>query len=325
MPEILLCGAEGEQFLYENTLDLRGADDKRRGSVKVELGQQMFRQFSGSYSDFWVHFRVTCTETHHNRHSGILMEIRSGVEPIARLYSEAMDDTDYVDFRFDAADSGGYVEGPAFAHGLEDFVNYDIRVQTDGGTRTVSFYRNEVLRYQVSYAGVSGLPNAVQFNSRTNWVNEDETFYQDIIVTDGLPTVGMELATLVPSAVGSYSDFTNDYTAIDDAGYDQSTVISTASAGDRESWFFSDPEFNLGDKVIYGVAVTTVAQTDLLGTISDFEPFLRIDGTNYPAAQLGANNVAPNAYTVVYTSNPATTNPWQQEELVGLESGLRSV
>ncbi|QGH74825.1 hypothetical protein MAL1_00078 [Bacteriophage DSS3_MAL1] len=325
MPEILLCGAEGEQFLFENTLTTLGADDKRRGSVQLETGQQMFRQFSGSYDDFWVHFRCTSTETYHSPHSGTLMEIRAGTQVVARVYTLQVDNTNYASFRFDVFDGGQIVSGPDFPHALEEFINYDIRVQTTGSSRTVTFYRNEVLRHQVTYSGSFAEPNAVLFASRTNWVNEDDTRYQDIIITDALPTVGMELATLVPSAVGSYSDFSNDYTAIDDAGYDQSTVISTTTPGDRESWFFSDPEFNLGDKVIYGVAITTVAQTDLAGVISDFEPFLRIEGTNYPAAQIGANNVAPNAYTTVFTNNPATTNPWTQAELVGLESGLRAV
>lgn len=325
MPEILLCGAEGEQFLFENILDNRGADDKRRGSVKMEIGQQMFRQFSGGYADFWVHFRCTPTETNYSPHTGNLMEVRAGSTVVARVFTEEVSNTGYADFRFDVFDGSVMDTGPVYPHALGEFINYDIRVQTAGGVRTVSFYRNEVLRHQVTYNGSFDLPNAVQFNARTNWVNEDETYYQDVIITDSLPTVGMELATLVPSAVGSYSDFTNDYTAIDDAGYDQSTVISTVTPGDRESWFFSDPEFNLGDKVIYGVAITTVAQTDLAGVIADFEPFLRIAGTNYPAAQLGANNVAPNAYTTVYPSNPATGNPWTQAELVGLESGLRAV
>lgn len=332
MPEILLCGAEGEQFLYENSLTPTGADDKRRGSVLLEAGQQMFRQFSQTYNDFWVHFRVAPTQTDNGGtgDTGTLMTVRSGANDIARVYSVAAATgiNSTVDFRFDVVseNGGSFVSGVSLPHAIGEFINYDVRVQVAGTNLTVSFYRNEVLRHQVTVNDAGGwdAPDAVLFASRVNRADEDATNYQDIIITDALPTVGMELATLVPSAVGSYSDFTNDYTAIDDLGYDQSSVIATTTPGDRESWFFADPEFNLGDKVIYGVAITTVAQLDLAGTITDFEPFVRIGGTNYAAPVIGANNVAPNAYMTVFQNNPSTGNPWLQAELVGLESGIHA-
>ena len=200
-------------------------------------------------------------------------------------------------------------------------------VTNPNDTLTVDFYRNEVLRRSVTYVDSSGftLPNTVTLNSRTNEFDEDDTNYQDVIITDALTTVGMELATLVPSAVGNFSEFTNDYKAIDDSGYDQSTTISTTAANQRESWFFADPEFNLGDKVIYGVAITTVAQLDLAGAISDFAPFVRIGGINYDQSGIGANSTAPNAYVTLMQLNPSTGAPWSKEELVGLETGIMSV
>lgn len=330
MPGILLCGAEGEQFLFGNELDVLGADDKRRGSVLLEEGQQMFRQFSEPYNDFWVHVRVAATDvaSSNDGKTGTLVEIRSGIKTICRIFSlSAVTDQSTVSFRFDTAltDGGAMDTGPDFPQARGEFINFDIRIQVFASSFTVSFYRNEVLRHTVTRQETITPPDALLLRSRTDTSGQAATYYQDVIVTDAIPTVGMELATLVPSAVGSYSDFLNDYTALDDEGYDQSSVISTTTVGDRESWFFADPEFNLGDKVIYGVAITTVAQLDLAGVISDFEPFVRINGVIYPTAQLGANNVAPNAYTVLLNDNPATGNPWSQAELVGLESGIRAV
>ena len=327
MPEILLCGAEGEQFLFENALTIEGADDKRRGSVVLTAGQQMFRQFSTSYNDFWVHFRCApFDQIQANRDAGVLMTVTAGTTLVARV-SAVASGGNTVNFTFDAASSNGtMITGPMLPHPMGEFINYDIRIQTAGTTRTVSFYRNEVLRYTVSYEDIAWTaPDSVLFQSRTNDADEDDMHYQDIIITDALPTVGMELATLVPSAVGNFSDFTNDYTAIDDFGYDQSTVMSTTTANTRESWFFADPEFRLGDKVIYGVAVTTVAQLDLVGVISDFVPFLHISSVSYPGRTLSANSTAPNAYTTVFKVNPVTTLPWEEADLVGLESGIHAV
>jgi len=53
---IIVCGAEGEWALYNNTLSTVGADDKRRGSVQLTAGETMFKAFSGG-NDVWVHTR----------------------------------------------------------------------------------------------------------------------------------------------------------------------------------------------------------------------------------------------------------------------------
>ena len=119
MPEILLCGAEGEQFLHVNALDQFGADDKRRGSVKLIAGEQMFRQFATGYADFWVHFRVTPTETDTNSspEPGVLMEIHGNANLLARITSltaRSRDQNNTVDLRLDAAtNSSGVMDaGP---------------------------------------------------------------------------------------------------------------------------------------------------------------------------------------------------------------------
>lgn len=318
MPSILMCGAEGEQALFENTLSLLGADDKRRGSVLLGAGQQMARTFDTPVADMWVHVRFAQQASALNALPIDIVRVLSGTTSVARITNTGFNgDLSYV--RFDV----GGTTGPVFPQAPDEFINYDIRLQSSGGTITVSFYRNEVLRHRTTV--VASAPDGILIQYRDNKGGYEKVYVQDVIVTNALPTVGMELAVLVPSAVGTYDDFSNDYTAIDDFGYDQSSVISTTAINNRESWFFADPEFNLGDKVIYGVAITSVAQTDLLGAVSDFRPFLRIGAANYTAAAIGANNIAPNAYVSVFQLNPATGAPWQKAELVGLEAGIVSV
>jgi len=331
MPEILMVGAEGEQALFENALTPVGADDKRRGSVWLTAGQQMYRQFSATYANMWVHARFAVGDgappSGYSSFPSPIIEVGNSVCTLARIRNVDESGTTML-IAFDvAADPAGssYTSSASIPHPQDEFINYDINVVTSGTDMTVRFYRNEVLRNTVTVVGAFGQADRVLMQSMDTVIDWSNVWYQDVIVTDSLPTVGMELATLVPSAVGSYSDFLNDYTAVDDAGYDQSSVISTTTPGDRESWFFADPEFDLGDKVIYGVAITTVAQTDIAGTITDFEPFTRIGAVNYPSTVIGADNVAPNAYVSVFTQNPSTAAPWQQAELVGLEAGIRAV
>lgn len=333
MPGILLCGSEGEQFLFGNTLSTNGSDDKRRGSVTLTAGDQMFRQFDQGYADFWLHVRVTPWEDGNALAAGVPLEIRSGNKLLTRLLTDMVVTPRLVQLQVAQTVAGTTLtSGENLPHDNFTWINYDIRVRvyqttSPNDTLRVDLYRDEVLRTSIIRTDAAGwpLPNAVLLAPFSQLGSQDQTQYQDIIITDAIPTVGMELATLVPSAVGFYDDFTNDYTAVDDRGYDQSTTIFTTTPNDRESWFFSQPTFNLGDKVIYGVAMTTVAQTDLAGIIDDFEPFLRINSINYPQVALGANNVAPNGYTTVWTVNPSTLAPWNVAELNGLEAGLRAI
>lgn len=335
---LLVCGAEGEWALFNNTLSVTGADDKRRGSVLIQEGEQMFKAFPAT-ADCWVHVRFAGEGSNAGgTQPQDLVQIRNGNGDImvalrddARQYDSAWG----VNVRY-ASSSGGGLTTDTEDFPLQDleFQDWDIRIQittvTDqDDTMTVSLYRNGQLRFTTAVTDATGWahPAQILLRERNGQLNQnmDHTYYQDVIVSDGVPTVGMELAVLVPSAAGHYNNFDNDYTNIDDNGYDASSAISTAVVSDRESWVFSTPTFDLGDKVIYAVVLDTVAQTDLAGIISDFQPFLRISATNYAGANLGASNINPDSYITIYTQNPATTNPWQQSELTGLEAGILSV
>lgn len=335
---LLVCGAEGEWALYNNTLSTTGADDKRRGSVLIEEGEQMFKAFTPT-ADCWLHVRFAGEGS--NTNGSVVQNLVQVRDVNGDIMAALVDDGRTLDtawgvnVRYASSSGGGLTTGTeAFPLADLEFQDWDIRVQVTTSTNaddtmTVSFYRNGQLRFTTSVVDAGGwaYPGQILLRERNGQTNSnmDNTYYQDVIASDGIPTVGMELAVLVPSAVGNYNDFDNDYTNIDDNGYDASSVISTVVTGDRESWVFSTPTFDLGDKVIYAVVLDTVAQTDLAAIISDFQPFLRISATDYAGANLGANNINPDSYITIYTQNPATTNPWQQSELTGLEAGILSV
>lgn len=331
---ILVCGSEGDWALFENTLDITvGNDDKRRGSVALSVGQQMFKAYTGT-TDIWAHARIATSSGSATGQE--IFVIRDGTgSTIVDLNDLAPINNDLtnIQIRRKQTNAGGLVaNAEQFAQATQAFHNWDIRIQittttTANDTMTISVYRDEILRFTETNVDATGwpVPEQILCQSRSTTSGNDSTYFQDIIVTASVPTVGMELATLVPSAVGNYDQFTNNYTNIDDLGYNQSTVISTDAVAQRESWIFSTPVFNLNDKVIYGVITNTVAQRDLAGTIADFRPFLRIDAADYDGTVLGAGTIAPDSFVTEYLVNPATTQPWTQAQLVGLESGIRSV
>lgn len=335
---LLVCGAEGEWALFNNTLSAIGADDKRRGSVFITEGEQMFKDFGG-ISDCWAHVRFAGEDTlDASTAPQTFIQIRdTNGNTIAALRDDGRTNQTAwgINIQYASASGGSLTTGSEdFPLQPFEFQDWDIRVQVTTGssandTMTVSFYRNGQLRFTSSVVDAGGwaLPSQILLTERNlnNGSDFDHTYYQDVIVSETVPTVGMELAVLVPGAVGNYNAFDNDYTNIDDEGYDASTVIATATTGNRESWVFATPSFDLGDKVVYAVVLDTVAQTDLGGVVSDFQPFLRISATDYAGTNLGANNISPDSYITIFTQNPATTNPWQQSDLTGLEAGILSV
>lgn len=333
---ILVCGAEGEWALFSNTLNSVGADTKRRGSVLITEGFQMFKAFPAT-SDCWVHVRFASEDSSTGSSTPQdFVQIRDGSGNIIAALRDGGAEFQAgwtVKTRYASSSGGALVTGTElFPLGGQEFQDWDIHVQISGtgnDTATISFYRNGQLRFSTTVVDSGGwaLPSQVLIRERSGQTSYqmDYLYVQDVIVTDGIPTTGMELATLVPSAVGNYSAFANDYNNIDDVGYDPSTVISTSTPGDKESWIFSSPSFVLGDKVIYAVVLDTVAQLDLANTITDFRPFLRISAVDYSGSALGANNVTPDSYVTIYTQNPATLNPWQEADLLGLEAGIEAL
>ena len=337
---VLVCGSEGEWALYQNTLTSVGVDDKRRGSVELLVGDTMFKSIGAATSnDTWWHVRLAGEDQAINTGNILpidLLLIRdSSSRTIAGLRCVNISGVSFWrhNFLYATNGSGGTTTGSeTFDAAENEFHDYDIRIRittvTDpDDTLTVDFYRDNQLRLSITQTDSGGFnqPDNILLSWKANNTNPRMN-YQDVVVTDSIPTVGMELAVLVPSAVGNYSGFDNDYTNIDDNGYDASTVISTTNPvidrPVRESWIFATPTFTLGDKVIYAVVLDTVAQLDLGGNVTDFRPFLRITATDYVGTDLGANNIAPDSYVTVFETNPATSQPWAEADLAALEAGF---
>jgi len=313
MPEILYAGCEGEYALFPNELVQFGEDDQRRGSVQLEDGDQIFRPLAAAPTDFWLHVRLAIPEPTATFNDVPFISIFNGSTLIAAAYNAGVQN-DFVTIIFQAADT----DSQTFTMVKDQFYNFDIRITGNIAT----FYMDEVFRFRSSSGSQ---PTAVQVAFAAPDGDQARTKVQDFIITDGVPTVGMELVSLPPAAVATYNDFTNDYNDINGPGYDNTTTMFTDSLNDRESWIYADSDFELGDKVIYAFVMSTVAQLSIAGSVDDFRPFLRIGGTNYDGDDLGATSVAPDNYCTTFLLNPDTESPWQRSDFRGLEGGIQTV
>ena len=319
------AGLEGEYALYNNELNQFGADSQRRGSVKVGYGKQIIRNFPQG-DDTWIHVRLT----------GEVATSISKEEDFIAVYSG-----NYLIAYFRRTNRGGSAMGftarvgsilssaPPYYGSIEyvlsptQFSNFDIRIEVSG---QVTMYYNEVVVFRAQAPDLTNArPNLLVISQSDGNSNAEAVYVQDVIISDGVPTVGMELVGLPPAAVGNYNEFTNDYDDISGPGYNSSSTIWTDETGRRESWIHADSDFNLGDKIIYAFVQSTVAQLSVANTVADFEPFLRIDGVDYTGPALGAVNYQPEAYMTIWETNPATNQPWTRQDFRGLESGIQTV
>jgi len=340
MPAVLVAAAEGEHALYTNTLNTLGStDNKHRGSVQLNYGDTMFRQLlSGEESnDMWFHILMARDDALDSGGTsltfiniyGIGGEFLTGVRDGGSVSSNF----EFVTRWATSAVSGDVSAGSfKYTFSNQEFVEFDFRVRvstvTDANdTLTVDFYLNQQLRETRVVTDATGwpLPGRLLVQALQTRAYKDTCNYQDIIITDAVPTVGMELVTMVPAASGFYNQFANNYTNLDEPGYDSNDLIYSTAAGQRESWILTTPTFDTSDKIIYAFVANQVVQTDLGGVVSDFQPFVRINAIDYQGSSLGANNLAPNDYIHVFTQNPATLAPWVQADFDGLEVGLLTV
>lgn len=341
MPEVLIASAEGEHALYQNTLSTFGnTDNKHRGSVTITGDAVMFRGWSDAQSsqDMWFH--VLCARNDATSNSGVprtFIQIRDGDSQFMAGLGESslVFSTAFVSIpRWSNSASAGETDiGPTtFDSNNGVFVDIDIRIRIStvtnpNDTMTVDWYYDQQLRLTRVVTDPAGWtnPRELYLTSLHTDPARDNIEYQDVIISDGVPTVGMELVSMTPAASGFYSTFTNNYANIDDDGYDPNDLIFATAAAQRESFVMTTPTFDTSDKIIYAFVLSSVAQTDLGNIVTDFQPFVRINATNYAGANMGANNLAPNNYLTIWTQNPATLAPWVQSDFDGLEVGYLTV
>lgn len=333
MGSILVAGSEGEWAQLEGTLEAGYADNLRRGHVRLDSGGNMLSTFASS-RDMWFHLRAADDSFSIQMDLTYFLQIQDeDLNTIVGLYSR-WDAS--LGFRFTRK-----IETGAFTQHAESFIvaayvmnRFDIRVRITttnvaDDTITYDFYVNEVLRVSETFVKDSAykLPHRIYLRPYSDPVyvgTKGIGRFQDVIVTDAVPTVGMELGILVPNAVGTYTDFGNDYTAIDEAGYTASDAIIASAPAEKESWTFAAPSFTVGDKLIYAVMTSTIGQSDIGGVVTDFQSFYRQSSIDYPGVVMGANFISPTVSLDIMLNNPATGLPWAEAELSTIEVGVES-
>lgn len=206
-------------------------------------------------------------------------------------------------------------------------VNYsgakiDIYAKLDASGE-LSFYKDGTLQFQETgdFSGYAS-PRAMR-HGRYQAGNNSGTMEMMIADED---TRGIRYSYDVPTGNGANTDWTNDYTAVDETVLDNTDGIFSSSAGDRETVTSENRNAKLNGKTIKAVVVSFCGAKSPSGP-SQVETMLRIGSTNY---DFGADHplyYGFKGFQHLWTTDPSTGLPWDpaDAEDAALEYGVKSV
>lgn len=124
-----------------------------------------------------------------------------------------------------------------------------------------------------------------------------------------------------PSGAGTLSEWTGDYTAIDEAGYSDADYLEATSADLEHSW--TKGAFSLSGYTIEGVVVACRAKSDSADSIDAIAVVNGVAYTSASGPQALTSTFAPRFFH--FPVNPATGAKWQLSELNDAELGVKSL
>jgi len=128
-----------------------------------------------------------------------------------------------------------------------------------------------------------------------------------------------------PNGNGADTDWTGDYTAVDDGYYtpdDDVTYISSSTVGHKESFTVVEP--GLARNAVFPRVILQYRARKTTADSVVIKPYLRIGGTRY----YGDNKsliATYGYYSYVWTLNPGNNECWKVSDLDGIEIGVEVV
>ncbi len=292
----------------------RSFEQKGSGSF---ITNSAFTQISPVAGDVtWIHFQYAKTWPFQNGSSdgSAVLELRSVTDTLILDFD--MQDGNLRIRLFGSStlvvNVTGKMDGTFMAVDLKIDLTTDISVE---------LFIDGVSKYNESQAWTSSPGNP----GRIFWRIFDATdfgtisqYVSELIVADE-DTTGMGLAEMVPNAAGNYGEWQGDHAATGDS--ETGTGVSTDAINQKLS---SDLSTSIGpsSSALRALVVNTKASVRG-GTVGELRNFLRIDGTDYNGADMGADGDIKNHITV-WDTNPDTASDWDTTDFSGVEIGIES-
>jgi hypothetical protein len=322
MPNILFASNSVSHFPGSIISSLSWSFDSKRVPYSIRTPRLTICSspiFKASTTDeTWFHFRAGMDDLYVNND-----------EPIAEIVD--YEGNRIFQLTYHNKTSEGYhcrasIDGQSFTNVryLPNIKNqmrtYDIQLKMTGVQAEIRVYVNEILIEEMTFAIANHeKPRFLWLGGADGDFSGDfgNCFYSEIIVADG-DTRNARLDLLRPTAAGVYEDWNGPLASLSDD--DPTTGMTTTMAEQFQSTILTP--YTGADNISNIVQVTTSVRG--INSPENLQHLIRMSGVDY----LTPNFAIPynKDYQVTdWTLNPATSLPWQADDLTSAEFGFKSV
>lgn len=278
--------------------------------------------------DVWFHFRLTDptapsgmggqSPTASVNLNNLVVSFNSGGFPVAGLHRNAAASGYYLRVVGTASPASPSIPAATFSGvGREA---YDFHVFYDSGDIVAELYKANVLIGSVRTP--IAVPQAIDSISFTGMnglgTNQERGVMSEVIITDGISTLGKRLSVAVPASAGAENTLASGTWAELVAG-DPGTPAIADAPGQRILW--APPALTQPPLAASIVNVSVVSRAVSPGSGLDLAPLVRIGSANYAAA---AQEVTGVAVVAGWDLNPVTGLPWERAEIASAQFGFQA-
>lgn len=153
-----------------------------------------------------------------------------------------------------------------------------------------------------------------------NWIA-----YSEIVITGGGESpLDYRVKAHQTVANGANTAWTGDEAAVDETGIGDTDFISSATAGEIETFTMGDLQSTINDPACRAFVASLRASLGTTGP-QNIQAALRIGGVNYFSGDIaGYSQSVFKGSQAIFETSPATAAKWTVAEINGLEIGVRS-
>lgn len=274
---------------------------------------------SASLTDAWFHFDYFNFDGGGGA-NGVLVEfLNSAGTPVVRII-QPLTTTMRVDYWDGAAWVNGTVSGQPGA--IQLLKTYDLHIVC-GGAGSIQFVVDQSSQFTMN--GLNAAVNNIAFIKLYGGALTNSARFSQFLVSD-VSTVGAKVASLIPNANGANVAWANDYTKIVESGFDDATIINSASTGDKESYGCTDATIPAS----YSVSSLWFNVRARMGAAAptNIKPLVRIGGVDYAGAYniANLNNGTYEPGLAAFSLDPSTAAAWASNltNVNGAELGFQA-
>lgn len=274
---------------------------------------------SAAGGDIWVHFRIKFpTDADNAAADGELLKLTTATDALVGAI-----DINNGNMRTSNRDNFAVVYGSEFSMDTTSVYTVDFHVSWDGANITTIMYVDGVSQSTSTGAYTLDGPVLLEFTlfDMLGVGTPDSPLYiSELIIDDADSTIGKGLTEFEATADGATTDWSGDYTDIQDDG--DETSINSGTDGAIQLWAGTYNGPNSGE-TIHAIVTTVNAITGATGPDA-VTPIVRVGSTNYFGALEDIGNGDSSVWTYTWALNPADTAAWEPSDMSSLQFGVRA-